>query len=235
VSEIGDLIVQRGYWQWVIRPVERIPLRIADYANLEAIVRRCAVRARGWQFPFVGELGEQGLRRFEDHLGFEDRFDHHLVKWAIFQSGQFVALQSHAPDWRDESGWWPLKAGDADPRGYLGVNEVTFRLLEAFEFASRYCQSEAGSPTMYFEVALRHVEKRQLISDAANRAPLFGGYRFDGSELRRSGTWAREDLIANSRALALETASEFFRRFGFEAAPVILRSLQEEWEGHRQG
>lgn len=226
MSELTDRIRSRAHWLVEVRPAEFVADRVPDTLALEDIAMQSAVRSRGWVYPFIDR--HEAPRRFEDRIICEMEFDHHLERWEFHRSGYFIVMHGHPPDWRDSSGFWPLRPGEEPPLGYVGITWVIGLLTDFYTFASRLAQTPAGDEAMRVDITFAGIANRVLRGDAPNRAPLWDGYRFSGPQLTDRRIVVRDHLIGATRGISLEIAQRFFAAFGWRAEPRILKDIQEE-------
>lgn len=225
MSGLLDKICSRGHWRVVIRPSKFCQRRIPDIAALYPLLQKSVVSLRGWDFPQLEPL--TNLHIDIDWVGQESEWDYFLEVWRFYQSGQFIHIAGMRNDWHDQSGLSPTRSG-WQPGTLLGVQDTLFRFTEIFEFAARLALTEAGDEQMCIEITLRGLQGRALRLDSPSRLPFVHEYRASIKEFPLTMELPRSTLIADTRELAVQHASELFRRFGWDPPPDLLRSLQAE-------
>jgi hypothetical protein len=224
MSSLIEKIETRGYWRIIIRPHLFNELKIPKIKDLYPIIQRNSVRLRGWDFPHLDP--NKGLDIANDWIGQESEWQHFLSLWRFYQSGQFYYLFGMAFDWRDKSEWWPPK-DDWEPMKYVGIGATLFQFTEVLEFASRLSLSDAGDERIHIEILIDNLENRILYVDDPNRWQVLPIPITKMKNYSRSLELDREELIANSRDIALNEAMEFFERFGWTASSEVLREWQK--------
>lgn len=225
-SDLVARIQSRGYWRVVIRPVEFDPQRV-PYADMERTVERARVSLRGWDVPHLST--RDPVVQLGDSVGQESAWDYHLELWRMYQSGQFLHLSSMREDWRDLSSMNPAGEGWT-PGRHLNVTDTLWTFGEYYELASRLSLSEAGAEEMIIEVLLVGLEGRTLVADDPRRAPLHADYSTSMSQFSSETPVSREVLVASSRDLAAQAASDLFARFRWNPPIDQLRDqLDELW------
>lgn len=226
MSVLTERIRERAYWMIDIAPATFDADRVADVLKLEEIARQCAVRARGWQYPFIDE--HDPPKRFERRIVSETDWEHHLERWEFHRSGLFVIMHGHPPDWRDTSAFWPLRDNETSPQMYLGVTWTLGLLTDFYSFASRLANSTAGDDVVTISTRLENIAGRILYGDSGDRAPFMAAYRYNGASLVDRRSIQRDELAGRSDEIAVEIAAEFFVNFGWRADPRILKDMQQE-------
>lgn len=220
-------IKSRGYWEIVVRPTRFVEQRVANLLALREIVRSKRVEIRGWDFPHYGR-SDPGLA--QDHIEQEVDFLRHVEAWRLYQSGLFVYMGGLRADWDEQdrpAGSYVRLVGQ--PGTVLGVADTIWILTEAFEFAARLSMTEAGSDRMHVAATVHGLEGRSLLMEIQTRhlspRPALEGI----SELAWASDFARAQLLAESKAIALGWAREVFRRFDWDASLDILGEIQGQF------
>jgi len=230
----SDLLVQlrgRGHWEVVIRP-HPFKQRVKQSKDLFALVEKSAIELGGWRFPFVpdraGELKNGQRHRDEDSVRQIHRWEHHLEVWRLYRSGQFVLATSVGWDWRDESGWWPVREGEEwSANSSIGIGHIVQMILQVFLFASRIAETPIGDERMGIEIILAPTMGRELFSDFPRRM-LLPGYKADIDQIRLPIEVTRTELLASIDDLTAATANQVYGEFGFKPMANILRELVAE-------
>jgi hypothetical protein len=229
LSEIADKIRSRGHWDVAIRPLRFTEGRV-DYGALDEILAGAAVRLRGWPVPYIDSREE--LLRGGDWIGQD--IDAEIVSqheaWRFFTSGQFTHLRAVSADWRTG------QEATHIPDGFdsvIEVWEILFYVTEVFELAARLVLSPAGDEGMGVDIRLNGLQDRGLVIADTRRAPFMVPYRASSESLRQTVTLSRDELVAEGRRQAVNTAREFFLRFGWKASIDQLDEYQRELTDRR--
>ncbi len=227
-DDVLSKVKSRGYWSIIVRPTTFVAERVPDLDVLRAIVPRCQVRMRGWYFPYV----DQGARIAigSDWVSQSTDQGHHVGLWRLYQSGQFVDYCGLIDDWRDENPADSLPA-KWRPGQWLCVEHVLFTFTQVFEFASRLALSEAASEQVVIHIGLKGMQGRSLWFASPSRGGFDGSGVSELPEFGRGVQFQRDKLVAEPREAAVQLARQFLQRFGWSAAPEILRDLQSELIG----
>jgi len=221
----------RGHWEVVIRP-QPFKQRVLDSKELLQIVEKSAIDLGGWRLPFVpdrqGELTNGQRFRDEDSVRQLHRWEHHLEVWRFYRTGQFALATSVGWDWRDQSGWWPIRDGETwKANSVIGIGHIVQMLLQIFLFASRIAESGAGDEKLGIEIILAPTLGRELFSDFPLRM-LRPGYTSDIDRIRLTIDVSRTELLASTDDLTASVANRVFGEFGFTPAPNVLKELVAE-------
>src|SRR5262249_3496008 len=225
-----DKLRLRGYWQLVYRP-EVFKERVTTSKDLGEIIEKCAVELGGWRFPFVKDAGEltNGQRyREADFLAQWHRWEHHIEVWRLYTNGQFALATSVPWDWRDESGWWPVKPGEKwQFNERIGVGPIVQMIARMLIFWSRLAETALGDEKLHIEMRLNRTHGRRLFSDFPNRM-LSEFYKADINHIERQYDISRLQLLAGTDSLIADTAASIFKEFGFAPSASILKEFIAE-------
>ncbi len=220
-----DLVTKirsRGYWHVVIRPETFDERRVSDYSALYPLVQRRQARLQGWEYPPI----EPNLQRDggPDWVGQHIEWQHFLEVWRIFQSCQFVHLFGMVDDWLDQSQLHPAPEGWR-PGVELDVAATLSLHVAIFSFAARLAQSIAGSDPVRVAVTANGLVDRRLASQEFPLKLQLRGTRCAMPMFPYVRGFPRAQLIDAPKALALEAASELFKRFDWNPSQEVLRSI----------
>lgn len=225
--DVAGLIRTRGFWHVIIRPATYDP-GFVPYVELEHLIASTRVSIRGWDLPHVEDPNP--IQRGSTWIGRDVAWDYHLEVWRLYQSGQFVHLNSLRNDWHDRSALSPAPPG-WQPGTALGVGDALYTLGEYYEFASRLSLALPGEGALTVHLRLQNLAGRELTVNDPRRAS-FDSRRSTQMDTFDTGErdFTVEQLVADPRSLAVDTACELFARFGWDASPDLLRDhLEELW------
>jgi hypothetical protein len=123
------------------------------------------------------------------------------------------------------------------PEGFDSVIEVwaiLFHLTEVTELAARLALTAAGGELMEVKATLGGMGSRALVVGQQNRSEFFEPYRSAVDHYTVTRSVPREDLLANSRAVAVEMSQEVFKRFGWMPSVHQLCEHQRELTEYQQ-
>ena len=224
-SALHNKILSRGYWQTIIRPISFKEKRIADIAALFLLVEKAQVRLRGWYFPHINSNAPYVIDM--DWIGQEFEWDQHKSLWRLYQSGLFFHIAALPLDWRDESSLWPADER-WKPNTLLGIGDTIATFTEILEFAARLALSDAGDNDIRIEILAGNLQHRFLYVDSHKRWPISQPYQTAIAKFPYETEVPRSKLVAESKTLALQAASELFKRFRLDLPMEILQSWQDE-------
>lgn len=88
---------------------------------------------------------------------------------------QFALVSSVAWDWRDQSGWWPVREGEKwKANSAVGIGHIVQMVLQIFLFAGRLAELAVGDDKLDVEIIVN--ERHAPIHD---EAPLEDGFPFN--------------------------------------------------------
>jgi hypothetical protein len=226
-----DKLRTRGHWELVYRPLP-FKERVSSSKDLWDIVEKCAVELGGWRFPYVkdvaGELTNGRPFRDAEWVGQIHQWEHHLEVWRLYTNGQFALATSVSWDWRDESGWWPVRAGEKwQFNERIGVGHIAQMVMQIFVFCSRVAQTALGDEKLHIEIRLRPTQGRRLFSDFPNRM-LGEYYKADINQIERRYELSPLELLAQTDGLIAAAVESIFNEFGFKPSANILKEFIAE-------
>lgn len=227
MSGVVEKVRSRGYWETSIRPEPYIKDRVA-YESLDDLLLKATVRLRGWPVPYIHpgeyELGEHWIGADVD-ASTVDLYE----AWRFFQSGQFNHLRVISADWETYKGRTPVPAGF---NAVVEVWEILYYLTEVFELAARLSLTDAGDREMTVSVTLSGLRNRALEMGYPHYevSGFMAPHKTDAAQLSKSETIEREQLVGETRELAVEWARHFFVRFGWKPEAHLLSQLQRKLE-----
>lgn len=225
MSDVAQKIKSKGYWSVVIRPGTYLEDRVSNFSNLFPLARALSVQIRGWDFPHIDshstpELGARSVSQELDWNGYIER-------WRMYQSGQFVY---HGAFWYDWDDWKPPdRFGNLKGGPFFLIEDCVARYSEFMEFASRLSLSPAGDQRIFVEIGAHALSGRQAVIQSPRRGGFFRPRGATIPEFMLKAEFDREQLVAESKKIALEWARELFRRFDWDPSDEILESIREEY------
>jgi hypothetical protein len=185
------------------------------------------VELRGWDFPHIDTNNPPVVG--EDWVGQESEWKHHLEAWRLYQSGQFRSVKGLPDDWRDRSSVWP--ASERWEQGQKwGIFETIYQATEVFELASRLSLSDVGAEGFVVSMRAVGLEGRSLVMEDPARnlsVPYLSGM----VEYEYAKTVTREALVADSRGMAIDAASDIIRRFAWDPPRPVVEDIQSQLVG----
>ncbi len=228
VSAVVDRIRARGHWDIAIHPESFQPDRI-PLDQLEDTIANAVVRLRGWPVPYIDP--RETSRRGATWVGqdTEARNVPHQEAWRLFTTGQFTHLRVISADAHERADASLLLPEPASP---IEVWEILFYLTEVVELAARLALSDAGGEAMTIDATLNCGIGRQLIAGTPARE-LDRDYQTTMSAIREKRNIARDQLVAESKQLAVDISKRVLWAFGFNALESVLTDYQQELTSNR--
>ncbi len=209
VTDILTRIWARPHWRIRIYPKPFMDARFRDVEHCKQFIYRNAVRYLAlMDYPYVNSAGIE-----DDPSGHwiagEAELDKHLERWALFRSGQFTHNRT-LPEIKQ-----------------LGKNlhflEVIRVVSQIFEFATRLAHEGILSPEADIVVALHEVDGFGLI------VPDFAGNHHGRTKvISVTKEIIPSELESRNRDIALDTALEIYKGFGWADAPRSLLKQEQE-------
>lgn len=226
-----DKILSRGYWRVLIRPGVFEEKRVPNILDLRKILQSCSVTLRGWDYPHMD--GQSTPEVAEDWVGQGIDWEGYVEYWRFYQSGQFLHLDGIKEDWMEQR----IRLGRASEfpdAKLLAVVSAVFTFTEIFELTTRLSTSPAGDETMSIDIGIHGLSGRQLWIGSQNRMPFSQKYTASIPQFRFQREYSKGELSGSAWSLALEPATELFRRFNWDPSRDILEGMQEELRGFRR-
>lgn len=198
----------------------------ADRINrgaLESFITQHAVSMRGWPVPMVS------TRHPVEHLSQWIRQDiqatvvPHAEAWRLFTSGQFMQRRVVATDLRDAEELRPETPGAT---GAVAVWDILLYLVEVAELGTRIATA-VGAETVTFNIALRNVAGRELISGDVRRRSA-RTYVTHATDLVATAQLSLTDLIAEPRHSGVDLAQLLLQQFGTDIDDQTLLDWQAQ-------
>ncbi|GEM_PF-698168 len=215
-------IVTAAYTDIAIRPGPYQADRIERRA-LESFITQHAVSMRGWPVPMIS------TRHQVQHLSQWIRQDMHAAvvphaeAWRLFTSGQFLQRRIVATDLRDAGDLRPVAPGAS---GAIAIWDVLLYLVEVAELGARIATA-IGANTVTFDIALRNVAGRELISGDLRRRSARTHVTHE-PRLSATAQFALTDLIAQPRQRGVDLAQLLLQQFGADITDQTLLDWQAQ-------
>ena len=219
-----EAIKSRGHWRVLFRPLRFNATRIPSLSKCEEVVEKASVSLRGWSYPHIPRRA--GPTFVNDYV--EGATDSGAYKelWRLYQSGQFVHLDSLKEDWMKEDSWFANNR--REPGEVLEIINTVYTVTELFEFLSRLARLGIYKEGVEVSVGLHNTEGRRLAIFDRMRAPLHGEYRCMSPDIVFERTLTEPVAIQKSKDTALEALIHFVERFNWKNPPVeIIRADQQ--------
>ena len=227
MSGVLQKVQTRGYWEIVIRPAAYKENRVPQIERLLPVMEQAAVEWTGWDFPHVDRQSapEIGLNWIQSDVDWE----HYVEVWRLYQSGQFLYYGGLNDDWLDQSS---LEERRYPPNTQLSVTNTVFMYAKVFELASRLSTTELGDKSMTVGVRLHGLQGRTLRMDNPNRSGFMHPRAASLAYFPKAGTFSQEQLLTESRTLAVQWVAELFARFNWTPGIEFLQVMQGELFRH---
>lgn len=211
-------IKSKGHWIIRIRPAEYPDHCEVDFPALESCVRASNVSLRGWDFPHV----DQKISRIKNYVQQEFAWDKHIYLWRAYASGQFVMYDAL---WEDRI------SGDSRPQGWglakvLSGESAVYRLVEVFEFATRWFQQIKVTGGVVIECRLLGLEERTL-KLSEHRSPFFPKKTCADSEWSGVFEGSVAEMLADPDRLIADQAIQLFSKFHWDTQVAVIKSIQD--------
>ena len=139
--------------------------------------------------------------------------------WRLYQSGQFVSVKSVLDVTPND-----LERTTTRADAGIYMLDIVSTYMQAYEFAARLAQTDAGGDPMVIEIRAFGLSGRVLVEPTdwfAWSRPTVAFHDWKRPAARVS----RQELVANARALALRDAHELIRRFAPTFSDESVRKL----------
>lgn len=213
-TDILKSIWNEPHWHIWVFPKPFMTSRFRDQSQCKEFINRSAVRSLPLgDYPYVNLAFEDDP---DGHwIAGEADMAHHLERWTLFRSGQFIHNRTLSKQVKREIG---------NCVHFLDIIRV---VSQVFEFTARMAYEGILSPTAVVVVELKHLDS--FGQSLGLYQPTFCE---DYWSRKPSITVTREvppmDLEARNRDLALGVALDIYKDFGWTTAP--LSQLKQEQE-----
>lgn len=206
-----------------IRPGPYDPNRLA-LSDLPRFISEHAVSLRGWPVPMVSY--RDPVQHHENWIAQDIQPDvvTHAEAWRMFTSGQFLHRRIVATDLRDDAD--QLRPEDPRATGAIAVWDVLVYMVEVAELGARMATA-LEVDTITFDIALRHIRGRELISGDPRRRSHHTRIT-QATDLADSVTLSTPTLVAAPRHQGVELAQHLLRKFGANIADQTLLEWQAQ-------
>jgi len=227
-EELLKTIKSRGYWSINFIPMRDQELKLP---TCKEIIEKSSVEFRGWDYPHFPRRRDEDTDLVPGNNHYEGWIDWgaHKEIWRMYQSGQFVHYLALNEDWWGEDSWYGEKLKKIKPKTILSIISATYLLTEIFEFLARLGRNEIYKEGVKINIKLCNTRGRKLEILDFDRGPLFREYKTGIENVEFLKTYSGEEILGNSRNLALDAIIHFFHRFNWDNPPTeVIKSDQEK-------
>ncbi|MBI2086150.1 hypothetical protein HYT74_02295 [Candidatus Daviesbacteria bacterium] len=219
-NEVIKKIKEKGYWDISIHPVAFEKDKIKDRKEAIDLVRESVVELRGWDYPhFTDREGDP--HSIQDGIEKFIAWDNHIELWRMYLSGQFIHLLALREDWlTDEQLHRIAIIQEEKVEKILEVTGTVYTLTEIFEFARRLAQKGIFQDEVSIEITLNGIQGRALAIDSSGRIPFLSLRMCQEDQWRYEKTFSVNDLLSESKEIALKAIFDLFELFNWFDAPI---------------
>ena len=234
--EVKEKIVERGYWEIVLHPIEYVENRF-DFTKLKEILGKHQVRYRGWHYPYISNHKMHGDYYNKDN--FVESFVHwaeYLENFRFYRSGQFIHYKGMIEDRLDDrprlfSTQTPEMQKDLSKQLFLEPTLTLCTLTEILIFASKLVSENMFGEKIRISIKLHNMNHRFLKSLSFMRVPFFD--RKCHSEIIELGPveFSIDSLNIEYDKLAIDWTMKILLMFNFTSEHMreILETDQREF------
>ncbi len=219
-----EAIKSRGHWKVVFRPLRFEPTRIPSLPKCEELVEKASVSLRGWSYPHIPR--RDGPSFGNDYVEGATDWGAFKELWRLYQSGQFVHLDSLKEDWMEEDPRFSDRRHE--PGAVLEIINTVYTVTELFEFLSRLARPGIYEEGVEVSVGLYKTEGRMLHIFDPRRGPLHDEYRCRIPEIVFEQTLTEAVAIEKPKDTALDALLHFFHRFNWKTPPIDTIKADQE-------
>ena len=235
-NPVLQTIESRGYWRINFEPLVYAE-KLKSVSECLDIVENNVVELRGWDYPhYPRRTGDDtGLIAGKNYYEGWINWFNHIEMWRMYKSGQFLHYVALRDDWMELSGWGVTPNPEPEEQKVLNIiGEATYELTEIFEFLSRLAQNGLYDEGARVSISLHNSKGRTLVIRGALRVPLMGEYKAAQDVIDIVNEYTKEEMVTNSKELALKVILELFERFSWRHPPVetIKKDQENILSGH---
>lgn len=225
-QEVVEKIKSRGYWRINFQPIIYVKEKIGLEECL-SVVKRNKVSLRGWEYPFVAQRTGSDMSLIPCNNYYEGWVSWYGYNeyWRMYQSGQFIHYVGLYEDWMgEENDKENIKPGEV-----IGITgSITYHITEVFEFLSRLVIDKIYEDGVIVSISLNNSKGRKLEVMDPTKARLISEYKA-GSDVKFEKRYTRDELITNSKELALDAIIYICNRFGWHNPSIeVIKKDQED-------
>ncbi|WP_027497651.1 RNA-binding domain-containing protein [Rhodococcus sp. JG-3] len=219
----GGFFGSSGYTDIALRPGNYDNKRLSP-ERLDSTLIDHVVRLRGWPVPMVDQRDPIDRHSAWIAQDITAQIVEHEEAWRLFTSAQFLHRRALATDLNPDNPI--LAATHPQATGAVAVWDVLLYMVEIAEFGARWATTlECDSLT--FEIALRNVSGRQLISGDRKRE-IPSNLIITSNEVPASHTITTTKLLTDPRSTGVDLAQSILRQFGANIPNQVLLDYQAE-------
>ena len=235
-TEVKEKIVEKGYWEIVLHPIEYVENRF-DFTKLTEILGKHQVRYRSWHYPHISNHKMHGDYYNKDN--FVESFVHwaeYLENFRFYRSGQFIHYKGMIEDRLDDhprlfSTRTPKIQKDSSKQLFLEPTLALCTLTEILIFASKLVSEDMFGGEMRISIKLHNMNRRFLKPLSITRFPFFD--RECHSEIIELGPveFSSDSLSTEHDKLAIDWTMKILSMFNFTSEHMreILETDQREF------
>lgn len=224
-----EKIKSGGYWRFNFQPITAVT-RINTLKDCKDIVEKNSINLRGWDFPHIPKRQDENgsIINYDKYIQAWEDFSFYKEFWQMYKSGQFLYYRGLREDWYEEHYWKPERAKEIVKGKFLWVLfSVIYEITETYLFLSRLAQSGLYREGVIVNISLHNIKDRELLLDDRNRIPLIYPRKTAADELKYSQKYKYDDIVGDSKYLALEIILHVFDSFNWNPPTDLISSEQE--------
>ncbi len=222
---LEKIINSPGCWRVVLRPLRYQKERFT-HAQIRDLLRKNAVKLRGWSFPHHRDEGLANRMGYVDFANESNVMIHRLEYLRFYQSGQFLYYGNLREDDPEQMKKWNESAREmGEPEGVkiLRFVNAIYCITEFFEFARRLANGGVFDSGMEYQIRLSGSLNRLLVDDPFSG--FEGHYKCHEPGIYFEGKVSAENIVGKSSVVAVDVMEKVFSLFNFTDYP---RNLLEE-------
>ena len=151
--------------------------------------------------------------------------EEYIELWRMYQSGQFLHYLALREDWKE----LPSEGSWKAPKKALSIIGTVYQLTEVYEFLFRLTQAKIYDEGVQVSISLNNSYERQLWMADTRRVPSRRERKTGAANIEIPiKKLTKENIIQNSREMALRDVSFIFERFGWDNQPIeTFKEIQE--------
>ncbi len=222
-----ETIKKKGYWKIIVRPVERVDIRIKTTPELKEVITKSNIRLRGWDYPHINRESGIEAAPHSSVMSLENWPDMgHLEYWQYYQDGQFIHFFSMLEDYRmteekkeelaNSYVFSKLKDKTIDNK-YLSVLNALYSVTEIYLFTKKMIENISLDRNSNIEIIieLHGVKNRTLCFWDHGFRELFNAYTCKYNPIVLKSQYCVDELVDKYANLSLEKTMQIFNEFNW--------------------